>query len=124
MSKILIILLVLYNSIKANNEYEVIDEFMPKLIFTNMQDKIFKYTSLCGENKNGTDIYFQAIGDESSFYVYLYDDLSKIQKGKYNFYENYTSFARISDNNQVIIFNNTICNKDYYLFPKSIILIS
>jgi len=51
MSKILIILLVLYYSIKANNEYEVIDEFIPKFIFNNVQDKIFKYNSLCGEKK-------------------------------------------------------------------------
>ena len=79
MSKILIILLVLYYSIKANNEYEVIDEFIPKFIFNNVQDKIFKYNSLCGEKKNKTDIYFQAISTETyRFYIYLYDDLSKI----------------------------------------------
>jgi len=120
MSKILIILLVLYYSIKANNEYEVIDEFIPKFIFNNVQDKIFKYNSLCGEKKNKTDIYFQAISTETfSFYIYLYDDLSKIQKDQYGFYVNYTSQAVITKNNQVIIFNNTICNKDYYFFIKS-----
>ena len=46
MAKFFITLLLLYYLVKAKTEneyeYEVIDEFVPKLIFSNMPDKIFK----------------------------------------------------------------------------------
>ena len=114
MDKIFIILLVLYYSVKANAEYEyeVIDEFVPKLIFSNIKlDKIFKYNLLCGDKRNKTNIYFQAMtGYRFSFY--LYDDFTKIKKDKYGNYKNYTLCKSIRG--PVTIFNNITCNKDYY----------
>jgi len=116
MAKIFITLLVLYYSVKANteSEYEVIDEFVPKLIFSHMTiDKIFKYNLLCGNNRNETNIYFQAMTDyRYNFDLYFYDDFTKIKKDKYGYYTNYTLSKKINDS--VTIFNNITCNKDYY----------
>ena len=74
-------------------------------------DKIFKYNLLCGDKRNKTNIYFQAMtGYRFSFY--LYDDFTKIKKDKYGNYKNYTLCKSIRG--PVTIFNNITCNKDYY----------
>jgi len=117
MAKFFITLLILYYSVKANigYEYEVIDEFVPKLIFSDMPDKIFKYNLLCGDKRNKTNIYFQAMTNGIySFTIYFYDDFTKIKKDEYGFYKNYTSEKQIPYDKPVIIFNNLSCNKDYY----------
>ena len=117
MAKFFITLLILYYSVKANTEYkyEVIDEFVPKLIFPDKSGKILKYNLLCGDKRNETKIYFQAMtNDKYSFGIYLYDDFTKIKKDDYGFYRNYTSRVEIPYDKPVIIFNNTSCNKDYY----------
>ena len=122
MAKFFITLLLLYYSVKANteNEYEVIDEFVPKLIFSNMPDKIFKYIALCGDKRNETNIYFQAMtNSRNNFNLFFYDDFTKIQKDKYGYYTNSISVTSIYDDKPVITFNNTICNKDYFfVIPK------
>ena len=122
MAKFFITILLLYYSVKANseNEYEVIDEFVPKLIYSNMPDKIFKYIALCGEKRNETNIYFQAMTNgRNNFNLFFYDDFTKIQKDKYGYYTNYISITSISEDKPVITFNNKICNKDYYfVIPK------
>ncbi len=53
MAKFFIILLLLYYSVKAKTENEYVDigEFQPKLIFSNMPDKIFKYYVICDDKK-------------------------------------------------------------------------
>jgi hypothetical protein len=125
MAKFFIILLLLYYSVKAKteNEFEVIDEFVPKLIFSNMPDKIFKYSALCGDKRNETNIYFQGLTNSDSRYyfdIYFYDDFTKIKKDEYHgIYVNYTSKTTIPYDEPVITFNNTKCNKDYYfVIPK------
>ena len=123
MAKFFITLLLLYYLVKANteNEYEVIDEFVPKLIFSNMPDKIFKYIALCGDKRNETNIYFQAMTNKGyDFYLYFYDDFTKIQKDKYGYYTNSILRTFISENKPIITFNNTICNKDYYFVIHNI----
>ena len=117
MAKFFITLLILYYSVKANTEYkyEVIDEFVPKLIFPDKSGKIFKYNWLCGDKRNETNIYFQAMtNDRYSLEIYFYDDFTKIKKDEDGFYRNYTSREEILDDKPVIIFNKLSCNKDYY----------
>ena len=74
MAKFFIILLLLYYSEKAKteNEFEVIDEFVPKLIFSNMPDKIFKYSALCGDKRNETNIYFQGLTNSRYDFIYIF----------------------------------------------------
>jgi hypothetical protein len=119
MNKNILILLLIYTSIKANNEfeYEVIDEFIPKTILSLESDKLFKYHLSCRDERKETNIYLQFITNYAFYYYYplyllFYDDFTKINKDKGN-YRNYTSIFEIYGYKEKAL-NNLTCNKDYY----------
>ncbi len=122
MPKFFVILLLLYSSAKSKteNEYEIIDEFIPKVFISDGLDKIFKYTLSCKDERKETNIFFQAMANEYSS-LYFYDDFTKIIKDEHGNYMNYTSYNRINDNDKNLIpFNNLTCNNDYYfIIPSS-----
>lgn len=75
MSKIFVILLLLYYSVKSetiDDEFEEIEEFIPKTFFSDGSDKFFKYYLSCKDEKNKTYIYFQALPSNTySYYFYI-----------------------------------------------------
>lgn len=93
MSKSFVLLLLLYFSVKSETEskFEVIEEFIPKTIRDDGSDKFFKYYLSCKDGRKEANIYFQAMGNDL-YSLYLYDDITKIQKDKYGRYKNYTSY--------------------------------
>ena len=118
MSKFFVILLLLIYSAKSDTEYkfDLIKEFIPKTIFCDGTDKIFKYNLSCEEWRKESNIYFQI---KTNYYksIYLYDDYEKIKKNE-NRYINYTNNSIIDYRNQVIPFNKLTCNKDYYFIVQ------
>jgi len=114
MDKFIIIMLIIFYSVIAMNEYEfeVIEEFIPKTITSSNSDKFFKYHLSCGDEKKETNINFQSISN-SIYYVSLYDDLTQIHKDKNGYYNNFKDFIIISYEYQ-FFFKNLTCNKDYY----------
>ena len=86
-----------------------------------MPDKIFKYSALCGDKRNETNIYFQGLTNHRyDFYIYVYDDFTKIKKDeRYGYYYvNYISKTTIYTDKPVITFNNTKCNKVLFCYSK------
>ena len=116
MIKHLFILFLLYCSVKAEyeNEYEIIEEFIPKTIIFKRADKTIKYKLSCKNERNETNVYFQIITNKDYHYLYFYDDLAKIQMDTKGNFINYILRRNISSNKPVINFNNLTCNKDYY----------
>ena len=115
MSKTFVLLLLLCYSVKSETEYEfeVIEEFIPKTFFSDGSHKIFKYNLSCKDDRKETNIYFQAMTNDY-FFLYLYDNLTKIQKDEHENYKDYTSRKMISTNENSIPLNNLTCNKVYY----------
>ena len=115
MSKIFVLLLLLYFSVKSETEYkfEKIEEFIPKTIIDDGSDKFFKYNLSCKDEIKETNIYFLAMGN-ADYHLYFYDDFTNIQKDEYGNYMNYTFGEMISYNKHFIPLRNLICNKDYY----------
>ena len=116
MIKHLFILLLLYYSVKTEyeNEYELIEEFIPKTIIFNRADKIIKYKLSCKNERNETSVYFQIITNKDYHYLYFYDDFTKIQMDEKGNFINYILMRNIISNKPVINFNTLTCNKDYY----------
>jgi len=116
MIKHLFILLLLYYSVKTEyeNEYELIEEFIPKTIIFNRADKIIKYKLSCKNERNETNVYFQIITNKDYHYLYFYDDFTKIQIDEKGNFINYILMRNIISNKPVINFNTLTCNKDYY----------
>ena len=121
MSKIFVLLLLLYYSVKSENGYdfEVIEEFIPKTIFSDGSDKFFKYNLSCKDERKETNFYFQGTGNDF-YHLYLYDDVNKIQKDRYGEYMNYTSYEIISYDKNFIPLKNLTCNKDYYFIIRNL----
>lgn len=115
MSKSFVLLLLLYFSVKSETEskFEVIEEFIPKIILDDGSDKFFKYYLSCKDGRKKTKIYFQAMGNDD-YTFYFYDDITKIQTDESGNYENYTSYKDFTYNIHLIPSNNIICNKTYY----------
>ena len=120
MSKIFVLLLLLYCSVKSETEpkFEVIEEFIPKTIFFDGSDQFFKYNLSCKDERKETNIYFQTMSNKY-YLLYLYDDFTKIKKDENGNYINYTSYETIDYNQYFIPLNNLTCNKNYYfIFSK------
>jgi len=115
MSKSFVLLLLLYFSVKSETEskFEVIEEFIPKIIFDVYSDKFFKYNLSCKGERKETKIYFQVMRSDD-YVLYFYDDITKIQKDEYGYYTNYTLDKIIGHKTNFIPSNNLICNKNYY----------
>ena len=118
MFKHLLVILLLYYSVKAEYEYEyeyeIIEDFIPKTIISDRADKIIKYNLSCKNERNKNNIYFQIIKNKDYHYLYFYDDFTKIQKDEKGNYINYLLRETIISNKPVITFNRLTCNKDYY----------
>ena len=115
MSKSFVLLLLLYFSVKSETEskFEVMEEFIPKIILDDGSDKFFKYYLSCKGEIKKTKIYFQAMGNDD-YTFYFYDDITKIQTDESGNYMNYTSYKVFTYNLHLIPSNNIICNKNYY----------
>ena len=114
MVKNLLILLLLYYSVKAEYNYEIIEEFIPKTIVSASIDKILKYHLSCENQRNKTSIKFQTMINMNSYTLLLYSNLSKIEKNDKGSYINFDLRESISFGNEIITFNNLTCNEDYY----------
>ena len=114
MVKNLLILLLLYYSVKAEYEYEIIEEFIPKTIVSASVNKIFKYHLSCEKDRNKTSIKFQTMINLHEYSLLLYSNFTKIEKDDEGYYINYDLKKSINFNDQIITINNLTCNEDYY----------
>jgi len=114
MIKNIFILLLLYCTVKAEYEFETIEELIPKTIISTNIDKFFKYHLSCKKGSDKTSINFQSMVNKYSYHLCLYTNLTIIQKDENGYYINCNSSRTTNDRNPVITFNNLTCNEDYY----------
>ena len=110
--------------ISVKYEFEPIKEIIPKsasLLYPGNSYKIYEYIPLLNNGlkdmKERKSVYIN-IYASSYFYIYIYDNYSKIGQNDENKFINYIDVLEYSDKSKKL--ENLICNKAYYfvLFNK------
>ena len=124
MNKNLFLLLFLFTiSVKSKyikEEIEEIEEIVPKILIIRNEDynfnRIFKYNIPSNIDSNKTNIIVQSSFTTlliwNNFYIYLYDQYSKIEKDENGKFINYISYETLSKTN--FTFKDLKCDNDYY----------
>ena len=105
----------------CESEYELIEQNIPFLVFSNIMNistyKIYRYLPPCNGILNITKNVTMKIEFNDYFYIYLYSDSSKIEQDSDGNFINSDSNLYLNPNrknNLIIYFSNLKCGKMYY----------